>query len=188
MPKNRVQKAELMTAYKEVVAQGNFVVVETNQVPAAVVTNLRKLLAPFKAKMYVIKDTVFTKAAQEVPALKEQTFVGQLSVVEGGEDIASSIKQFEEATKQAKAVLALTGADEKVVASYVPFTFKFGFINNTVLNDKDVIRVSKLPDKKALLAQVVGTMAAPISSIMNVMNGVPRAFLYALTDLKNKKA
>lgn len=189
MPKNRAQKAELFTQYKDIVAQGNFVVIETNKVPAAVISQLRKLLTSVDSKLYIIKNTVFAKAATEAHAeLGEQNFVGQLAVMEGGNDIATAAKQLEQATKEAKAALALTGADDKTVAAYTPFAFKFGFVSNSVLNDTDVVRLSKLPDKQTVLAQFVGTLAAPLSGFMAVMTGVPRAFVYALTDLQNKKA
>lgn len=190
MPKNRSQKEILLSQYKEVVAKGSFVVIETNRVPAAVITQLRKLLASsVDAKLYIIKNTVFAKAAVEADEkFGMENFVGQLAVIEGGEDISTAIKQLEQSTKEARAVLALTGADDKTVAAYSPFAYKFGYVSGSILNDKDVIRLSQLPDKKTVMAQLVGTIAAPLSSFMNVLNGVPRAFVYALTDLQNKKA
>ncbi len=189
MPKNRSQKSELLAEYKDVVAKGNFLVLATDKVPAAVITDLRKLLASVDAKLYVIKNTVFAKAAVEADEkLGLQEFVGQLAVIEGGKDIVIAAKQLEQSTKEARAVLALTGADDKTVAAYSPFAYKFGYISGSILNDKDVVRLSKLPDRQTVIAQFVGTLAAPLSSFMNVLNGVPRAFVYALTDLQNKKA
>ncbi len=188
MPKNKAQKAELMSQYKDVVSKSNFIVIETNQVPARAMTTLRKLLTEVDAKLYVIKNTVFAKAAEPETKITAENFVGQLVVLEGGNDVSTAIKKLDEATKEAKALLSLTGADEKTVSSYVPFTYKFGYVSGSVLNDKDVVRLSQLPDKKTVLAQFVGTLAAPISGLLNVMQGVPRAFVYALTDLQNKKA
>lgn len=188
MPKNKAQKAELMKTYEEVISKANFIVIETNKVPAAVVSNLRKLLAGVDAKLYVIKDTVFTKAANKNEKLADVNLVGQLAVIEGGNDVVTAVKQLDAATKEAKAALALTGADDKTVASYSPFAYKMGFVSGTVLNDKDIVRLSQLPDKKTIMAMFVGTLAAPLTSFMNVMNGVPRKLVYALTDLQNKKA
>jgi large subunit ribosomal protein L10 len=188
MPKTRVQKESLLASYNEVVAKGNFVVVETDKVPAVVMTELRKHLAPVESKLFVIKNKVFAKAASVNEELGKQNFVGQLVVIEGGADIATAAKQIEQSVKEAKAALALTGKADDVVAKYTPFSFKFGYINGSVLNASDVDRLSKLPDKKTVLAMFVGTLAAPLTSFMSVMTGVPRKFVYALNDLQNKKA
>lgn len=188
MPKTKAQKGELLSAYQEVVKKGNFIVIETDKVPAAVVTDLRKTLAAVDAKLYVIKNTVFAKASAEFENLAAQNFAGQLSVIEGGKDVVVAAKAIDEATKKAKASLALAGKDDQTVAKYNPFAYKFGFINGSVLTEADVIRLAQLPDKKTVMAMFVGTLAAPISSFMNVLSGVPRKLVYALTDLQNKKA
>lgn len=188
MAKNRAQKAELLSSYDDVVSKANFIVIETNKVPARAITTLRKLLSEVDAKLYVLKNTVFSKAAEKNEKLVGQTYVGQLAVIEGGKDVSTAIKKLDDAAKEAKSVLSLTGADEKTLSAYVPFTYKFGFVSGSLLNDADVVRLSQLPDRQTVLAQFVGTLAAPISGLLNVMQGVPRAFMYTLTDLQNKKA
>lgn len=188
MPKNKAQKAELMSQYKDVVSKSNFIVIETNNVPARAITTLRKLLSEVDAKLYVIKNTVFAKAAENVEKMDVSQFVGQLAVLEGGNDVATALKKLEDATKEAKSILSLSGKDDETVKKYVPFTYKFGYVSGSVLDDKDVARLSQLPDRQTMLAQFVGTLAAPISGLLNVMQGVPRAFVYTLTDLQNKKA
>lgn len=188
MPKNKAQKAELMSQYQDVVSKSNFIVIETNQVPARAITTLRKLLSEVDAKLYVIKNTVFAKAAEKVENMDTSKFVGPLAVIEGGNDVSEALKKLEDATKEAKALLSLTGKDDETVKKYVPFSYKMGYVSGSVLNDQDVVRLSQLPDRKTVLAQFVGTLAAPISGLLNVMQGVPRAFMYTLTDLQNKKA
>ncbi|WKZ24324.1 MAG: 50S ribosomal protein L10 [Candidatus Dojkabacteria bacterium] len=188
MPKNKAQKAELFSAYQDVVTKSNFIVIETNKVPARSITTLRKLLSEVDGKLFVIKNTVFAKAAEKDSQLAAQNFVGQLAVIEGGNDIVTAVKKLDDAVKDAKAQLSLTGADDDTVAKYVPFSYKFGYVSGSVLNDQDVARLSKLPDKQTILAQLVGTMAAPLTGLLNVMQGVPRAFVYAVSDLQNKKA
>ncbi|MCC7303890.1 50S ribosomal protein L10 [bacterium] len=188
MPKNKAQKAELLSEYKNVVSKSNFIVIETNKVPARAITTLRKLLSEVDAKLYVIKNTVFAKAAEGIENMDASQFVGQLAVIEGGADVVTAVKKLDDATKEAKAQLSLAGADDDSVKKYSPFTYKLGYVSGSVLNDKDVVRLSQLPDKKTVLAQFVGTLAAPISGLLNVMQGVPRAFVYTLTDLQNKKA
>jgi ribosomal protein L10 len=151
-------------------------------------SQLRKLLASVDAKLYVVKNKVFAKAASVDEELGKQNYVGQLVVLEGGSDIVVATKQVEQAIKEAKAELSLTGANEADMAAYTPFSFKFGYVSGSVLNAQDVDRLSKLPDKKTVIAMFVGTLAAPITGFMSVLSGVPRKFVYALNDLQNKKA
>lgn len=188
MAKTKDQKKELYAAYKDVVSKGNFVVIETNELPASVVTNLRKALSDVEAKMYVIKNKVFAKAVEGVEGFDKDAFVGQLSVIEGGKDLVQAVKSLDAAKASAKMHKQLHGLTDEEVAKYVPFTHKLGYLSGKVISDAEVARLAQLPDRKTLLAQVVGTMAAPLTSFMNVMQGVPRAFVYALTDLQNKKA
>jgi len=186
VPKTKSQKETLKQAYDEVVAKRNFVVVKIANIPAVVLTQMRKQLSALNASFTIVKNTVFTKSLE--PVTKDITMEGPLAVLEGGNDIASALKSFDAATKEAKAVLSLSGADESSLKSYSPFTYKYGVIQESILDASQVQRLSQLPDKNTVIAQFVGTMAAPLSSTMNVMNGVLRNMVYVLTDLKNKKS
>ncbi|WKZ29745.1 MAG: 50S ribosomal protein L10 [Candidatus Dojkabacteria bacterium] len=188
MPKTKGQKEALFEKYKEIVDKSNFLVVEINNVPANALMELRKKLAAHDAQFVVVKNTVFQKAAASEESFADVTMEGPLAILEGGEDIVSSIKLFDEATKYAKQSMSLAGADDEVVSKYVPFTVRVGMINHRLLTASDAQRLATLPDKNTILAQFVGTLAAPISGVMNVMNGVSRNLVYALTDLKEKKA
>lgn len=188
MPKSFKQKEALHSQYADVFEKSNFVVVQTNNVPANVLTNMRKKLAATNSSFLVIKNNVFLKAGSKETAMKDVTFAGTLAVLEGGNDIVTALKVFENAAKDAKAALSLAGVEDAVVAKYVPFEFRMGVINHSFLNADDTVRLSKLPDKLTVISQFVGTLAAPISGVMNAMNGVSRNLVYALSDLRDKKA
>jgi large subunit ribosomal protein L10 len=189
MPKTKGQKSELLANYEAIVDSSNFAVVVTKNVPAQVLVDLRKELASVNAKFVVIKNNVFKRAmAKEANAPEDLVFEGPLAVLEGGDDLVTALKKLEGATTKAKAALALSGVEDADVAKYVPFSFKMGVVSHSYLEGADVIRLSNLPDRDTLLAQFVGTLAAPISGMMNAMNGVSRNLVYALSDLKEKKA
>jgi len=188
MPKTREEKKVLFASYQDIVAKGNFVIIETDRLPANVITDIRKALSSVEAKMYVIKNNIFAKAVEEIDGLKDREFVGQLSLIEGGNDIAASVKVLENSRKDAKQQKVLKGFSDEEVKKYIPFTHKFGYLDGKILEESDVVRLAALPDKQTMLGIVVGTMAAPISSFMNLLEAVPRAMVYALTDLQNKKA
>jgi large subunit ribosomal protein L10 len=79
----------------------------------------------------------------------------------------------------------------KVVADYhkdheLP-TFIAGYFGGNTLSADQVVTLSKLPSKLELQAQVVGTLAAPLSGMVNVLQGNIRKLVYALEAIKNKK-
>lgn len=47
--------------------------------------------------------------------------------------------------------------------------------------------IKDLPSKDQLIAQVVGTLKAPLSSFVGVMSGVQRKFVYAIKAVADKK-
>lgn len=55
--------------------------------------------------------------------------------------------------------------------------------------DSDMVKkLAALPTKEQLYGQIVGTIAAPISGMMNVLGGNIRGMMNALNSLKEKKA
>ncbi len=52
------------------------------------------------------------------------------------------------------------------------FTIKAGFMEGKVLPLEDVLALAELPGKDALLAQVLGTMMAPITSLAIVLKAI----------------
>ena len=66
-------------------------------------------------------------------------------------------------------------------------TFTAGFLDDRVLSADDLIKLSKLPGKLELQAKVVGSLAAPLSGIVNVLQGNIRKFVYVLEAIKNQK-
>ena len=56
-----------------------------------------------------------------------------------------------------------------------------------VLSREDVMTLAKLPSREVLTAQVVGTIAAPLSGFVRVLNGNITQFMYALNAIQDKK-
>ncbi len=64
---------------------------------------------------------------------------------------------------------------------------KFGCMDGRVFDAKDIIALSKLPPREVLLAQLLGTMKAPISGFVNVLAANIRQLLYVLKAIEEKK-
>jgi len=83
-------------------------------------------------------------------------------------------------------------APAKVVFSYVgkdkPMQVKAGFVEGRVISAAEVEALSKLPAKDVLVAQVLGTMIAPISGLATVLNANIRGLAVALQAIADQKS
>ena len=62
-----------------------------------------------------------------------------------------------------------------------------GVLEGSVIDDKQVVALAKLPTREQLLGQLVGVMAGPMRGFVSVLSGVPRATVYVLTAIKDQK-
>ncbi len=62
-----------------------------------------------------------------------------------------------------------------------------GLLDGAVLEKKDVERLSDLPSKDALRAQLLGVLNAPMTRMVTVLNGKTRELLSILKQLSEKK-
>ncbi len=67
-------------------------------------------------------------------------------------------------------------------------TFTGGYFDGEGMIANDVIQLSKLPSKLELQSKLVGTLAAPMSGFLNVLQGNTRNLVYALKAIVDKKS
>jgi large subunit ribosomal protein L10 len=67
-------------------------------------------------------------------------------------------------------------------------TFTAGYMDAKSLSREEVVQLAKLPGKLELQAQLVGTLAAPMSGLLNVFQGNTRNLVYALKAIQEQKA
>jgi large subunit ribosomal protein L10 len=83
-------------------------------------------------------------------------------------------------------------APAKILASYADkiqtFNIKAGFIDGAVIDTAGVDRLATLPSKEELIAKVLGSLNAPISGLVNVLNGNLRGLACVLQAIHDKKA
>lgn len=64
---------------------------------------------------------------------------------------------------------------------------KGGFLGLKTLSGADVEALADLPSREELLAQTVGTIAAPIRGLVTVLSGTTRGLVTCLSQIKDKK-
>jgi large subunit ribosomal protein L10 len=63
-----------------------------------------------------------------------------------------------------------------------------GFMQGLLLDSANVKSLSQLPSRDALVAQVVGTLAAPISGLLTVLQGTVSGLVRALQQVADQRA
>jgi large subunit ribosomal protein L10 len=85
----------------------------------------------------------------------------------------------------------LTGP-AKILAKFAEtnknFTIKAGFIEGKAATAIEINELAKLPSKEVLIAKFLGSMNAPISGFVNVLNGNLRGLVVALNAIAEKKS
>ena len=139
------------------------------------VEELRSTLREQGMTYRVTKNTLLRIATKNNPALKgvdPSTFTGPMALALGFDDeVAPARVIFQYAKKHdaLEIVGAITG-------------------DGTVLDAAQVKALANLPTREQLLAQVVGTIAAPLSGFVSVMSGNLRQVVYVLNALQEAKA
>lgn len=64
---------------------------------------------------------------------------------------------------------------------------KGGVVEGKKLNAEEVEQLAKLPSKEILYAMLVGTLQAPMSQLVGVVNNKLSSIVYVLEAVKNKK-
>lgn len=84
-------------------------------------------------------------------------------------------------------------AAAKIICEYAnkkdsTIKIKAGFVDGKVISADEVQALSELPSKEALVAQVLGTMMAPVTSFATVLNANIRGLAVALQAIADKKS
>lgn len=66
-------------------------------------------------------------------------------------------------------------------------TVKAGFLGSMTLSAAQVSSLAALPSRDVLIAKTVGTIKAPLSGLVNVLQGNARGLVYALAAIRDQK-
>ena len=137
------------------------------------VTDLRARIRKAGGEMKVAKNTLMRLALQQagLPTMDPyETGPNVYTLVYG--DIAAVAKTLRDYSKE-------KGNDALVI--------KGGVMGQDLLNKDQVLALADLPPREVLLAQVVGTIAAPLRSLVTVLSGPARGLVTCLSQIQEKK-
>lgn len=132
---------------------------------------LRKLLKKVEGEVFISKNTLMERAMGNLsdaakPFLKQNT----ATVFSYGDEVAplKELLKFFKETNLGK--------------------IKGGFMGTTMMSDTDVDRLSKLPGKQVLLAQLAGQLNAPVQGLHYALSWNINKLVWALSAVKEKKS
>lgn len=147
------------------------VLVDYKGITVADDTKLRKELREAGVDYSVVKNTLLTKAADEVgmDGIKE--------VLHDTTALAVSDSDYVVAAR----ILC------KFAETHDSFSVKLGFVDGDVITAQEVTDLSKLPSREVLVAQALAGLNAPITGFVTVLNGNVRGLVCALNAIAQQK-
>ena len=173
MAKTREQKEQtvsyLTTAFK---SSKLAVLTDYRGLNVPAISELRSNLREVGISYTVAKNTLvkIALAAAEKNVEDTSVFAGPVGIA-FGEDEVEAARIVYEFSKTNGALEILGAIDE----------------DGKVLSKEEVMALALLPSREQLLGQVVGTIAAPLSGFVRVLNGNVSGLVYALSAIAEKK-
>ncbi len=168
-------KYELVDALKEKLSRTKAVyVAEYRGMTVEQSTMLRKKVREAGGELKVSKNTLFKIAMKEtgLTELPEDMTKGPNIYALCYDDPVSVAKVLKEY------------ANDKTQKAFI---LKGGLLETQLLDLNQLLALADLPSKDALRGQVVRTIAAPLSGLVNVLSGTIRNFVTCLDQIRAKK-
>ena len=143
------------------------IVADYNGMDMPATTALKNSLRENGASFNVVKNRMLNRA---LPVDASELLKGQTAMIFGEGDVV----------EVAKIIKKFTAANEKPVV-------KGGFLEGKAISAKEVVELAKLPSKDVLRAQLLGTLQAPCSQLVGVLDQKVASLVYVLSAVKDKK-
>ena len=134
------------------------------------VTELRRKLRGQQVEFKVYKNTLAKRVLDELGLSAAVAFIeGPTAWAFANNPVAPS-KVMKEFAREVKAIV-MNG----------------GILEGRVISKTQVEALASLPPREQLLAQVVGTIAAPLRNALGVLNAIPRNLVNVLDQIRKQK-
>ncbi len=176
MPVTSAKQAIVADLKEQLTAAKGTVLVSYKGLTVAQDTKLRRNLREAGVSYRVVKNTMLRIAAQEasIEGL-EQYLEGTTAMATSSEDAVAPAKVISDFIKE-----------NKLDAAEI-LTVKAGLLDGNVIDANEVKALAALPSREVLIAKVLGSMQAPISGMVNVLQGTIRNAVYVLEAIRQQK-
>ncbi len=135
------------------------------------VEDLRRRLRNAKASFQIVQNRLFQRVAKDlaIPAY-DKKITGPSAMVFGQGDVAAVAKVLKTFIKE----------------NELP-VIKIGTMGGVILTAADIEKMAGLPSREILLSMLVGTIAAPLSGLVGVLQQKAATVVYVLKAIQEKK-
>lgn len=159
---------------EELKAATSYVLVDFNGLSVKMQQDLKKRLRDIDARMVVVKNTLLKLASEKAKAPNE---VSDSAVLSGPTALVIT---------ESDAVAPIQTI-AKFAKEFEILTMKVGVIDGSLYDHESLIKLSTLPGKPALQAQVLGAICAPLYNLTSTLQGNLQKLIWVLDEAKNKK-
>ncbi|PIP24230.1 MAG: 50S ribosomal protein L10 [Candidatus Nealsonbacteria bacterium CG23_combo_of_CG06-09_8_20_14_all_37_18] len=169
MALTKAQKQKIIADLKDKIAkQKAMVLIGITGLKVKDISDLRKKLKTEEGNLKVVKKTLIEKAFKENNLeFDKNKYKEEIALVLG----------FKDEILPAKTVYQFGLANEKL-------KILGGFLEGKFKEAEEIIALAQLPTKEGLLAKLVGSIASPISGLINVLQGNIKGLITVLARAK----
>lgn len=169
------QKVETVAALREILTRSQgLILTEYRGLTVAEVTELRKRLRAVGAEYHIVKNTLFQRAlGDQLTPEFEKLLTGPTAVAFAQQDVVAS----------AKAVLDFL----REVRNKPEVKVKAGLIEGKLYTSEQVTALSKLPPREQIIAQVIGSINAPISELVFTLENILGEFVRTIQAIVDRQ-
>jgi large subunit ribosomal protein L10 len=165
------QKQDMVAEVSEQIAKAQTVVIaEYRNLKVSDMTDLRRKARGAGVYLRVVKNTLARRAVADTPfkGLADQ-MVGPLAYGISTDPVAA-----------AKVLSDYAKSNDKLV-------IKGGAMANQVMSAREIVTLASMPSREQLLAQLLGTMLAPVAKFVQTLNEVPGKFVRTLAAVHEQR-
>ncbi|MFC1467111.1 50S ribosomal protein L10 [Verrucomicrobiota bacterium] len=168
----RPEKQAMAAELKDKISGSLYVLLaDFNGLDMSATNDLRTQLRGADAEFHIVKNRLFGKVAEGMElGLNEEALKGQTGMVTGSGDVV----------EVAKILKTFAAAGEAR-------SLKGGAFEGKCLSANDVKALAELPPKEVLQSKLVGTLAAPMTNLVGVMDQKVASLVYVLAAVQRKK-
>jgi len=132
--------------------------------------DLRRRLRQHNVSLQVVKNTLARRAAEGTEfKAAEELFSGPVAIAYGSDPVG-----------MAKAISEFAKEHES-------FEVKGGLLEGKFIDPQGIKALASLPPREVLLAQILGTMQAPLGAFVRTLSEVPSSFVRTLAAIRDQK-
>jgi len=156
---------------KDIGASDSLFVVQYLGLNSLKMSQLRSALRDGKSRLLVAKNSLMKIALKDskIDGL-DNFFEGPAALVFSDNDIASA----------SKVLFKFAQENEK-------FILRGAYYKGSLLKQKDIESIAKLPSKEVLIAQVVSILKSPLSGLVFTLGGLLNKLVIVLNQIKEKR-